>query len=261
MDKTVAQLYRIATDTALKQVGETISSALSDMPPGAVIPTFFRADDIGVISKNFVNLLAIFEKHDMPLGLAVVPVWLTPSRWEAIRNYSDPCRHLWCWHQHGWKHTNHEAVGKKNEFGASRADHAIRSDLIRGKKRLETLLGADFLPCFTPPWNRCSGRTLDVLAQLAFHGISRSGGEQRDPSPLPDCFINVDLHTRKEPDPVASLKGLCSECGRAIKDRHLGIMIHHQRMNDAAFCFLDTLLGSLGQQSRLHLADMRDLSI
>ena len=52
---------------------------------------------------------------------------------------------------------------------------------------------------------------------------------------------------------------LIDQLEKRLRQPRCGIMIHHQRMNDAAFCFLDTLLGILRQQSRLHMADMRDL--
>lgn len=251
MDRTVAQIYHLAPDTALSRIEETIASTLSDTPPDAIIPTFFRADDIGVISKNFLDMLNIFEKHRMPLCLAVVPAWLTQSRWETIQKHTDPSLPLWCWHQHGWNHTNHEAAGKKYEFGSSRSDNSIKADLERGRKKLEMLIGSDFSPFFTPPWNRCSSRTLDILHQLQFHGISRSRGEQKNPAPLPDIFVNVDLHTRKETKPTASLYNLCGEFEQAIKDGHVGVMLHHQRMNGNALAFLDGLLEIISRHCQL----------
>lgn len=255
MDSNVSQIYKLVPGTALKRIEETISSALSDAPADAVIPTFLRADDIGVISKNFFDLLTIFKNHTMPLCLAVVPTWLTQSRWDTIQAYTDTSLPIWCWHQHGWKHSNHETAGKKYEFGPSRSDKSIRTDLERGRKKLESLIGTDFSPFFTPPWNRCSERTHKILIQLQFRGISRSRGEQKNPAPLPDCYINVDLHTRKEIEPAASLDGLCNECGQAIRDGRMGIMLHHQRMNNNAFTVLDGLLEIINKEPRLQPTD------
>lgn len=251
MDTTVARLYRIPPETVLKRAGETIAGALSELPPETSIPTFFRADDVGVLSKNFTTMIETFARRRTVLCLAVVPAWLTRPRWLAIRRHTDPHSRLWCWHQHGWNHANHETAGKKYEFGPSRSDRDVRADLRRGRKRLESIMGADFSPFFTPPWNRCSPAVLELLPRLGFHGVSRSSGEQKTPAPLPDCFVNVDLHTRKEPDPAASLDNLCSEFGRAIRHRHLGIMLHHQRMDSGAFAVLDGLLEIIAADPRL----------
>jgi hypothetical protein len=255
MDTTVAQLYRIHSDTVLERAAQTIARTLARLSPDTSIPTFFRADDVGVPSQNFFALIETFARRRMVLCLAVVPAWLTRSRWEAVRRCTDPHSHLWCWHQHGWNHANHERTGKKCEFGPSRSAGDLRSDLRRGRQRLETIMGAEFSPFFTPPWNRCSSAVLDLLLQLGFHGVSRSGGEQKTPAPLPDCFINVDLHTRKEPDPASSLDNLCSEFERAIRCGHLGIMLHHQRMNDGAFAVLDGLLAVIAAEPRLQPVD------
>lgn len=242
MDKTAAQLYSISPEDALKKIEETIAGALANTSPKARVPIFFRADDIGVISDNFLNLISIFQTRKIPLCLAVVPTWLTRPRWETIKEHTDVSLPLWCWHQHGWNHTNHEPTGKKYEFGPSRPDDAIREELLSGRQRMETIIGADFTPFFTPPWNRCSNHTLEILAQLQFSGISRSRGEQKQPTPLPDVCINVDLHTRKETKPTASLDNLCGEFEQAITDGHVGVMLHHQRMNGNALAFLDGLL-------------------
>ena len=255
MDQTSAQLYRIDPGTALRRVESALTAGLSGTAPGLPVPVFFRADDIGVISGNFINLIDVFQKHDMPLCLAVVPVWITRARWETISRYTDASRSLWCWHQHGWSHANHETSGKKCEFGQARPDESVAANLVRGKEKLETIIGQDFSPFFTPPWNRCSNTTLELLAELKFHGISRSRGEQNFPAPLPDIFINVDLHTRKEPEPDASLDALCTEFERAVKDTHIGIMIHHQRMNANAFSFLSGLLEIFSRHPQLQPVD------
>ena len=259
MDGSVSSIYRIDPHAALASVEETITAALSRLKPGATISTFFRADDIGVPSYNFFAMTDCFTRHNLPLCLAVVPAWLTDPRWEAIEQRVDTTLPLWCWHQHGWSHRNHETTGKKYEFGPSRTGADIESDLIQGRTRLESVLGKDYSPFFTPPWNRCSPVTLDALARLQFHGVSRSRGEQKQPAPLPDLYINVDLHTRKEDDPDTSLHNLCDEFAHAIENMHVGIMLHHQRMDRPALLFLDGLLRIIAAQPRLKACDFNQL--
>jgi hypothetical protein len=52
----------------------------------------------------------------------------------------------------------------------------------------------------------------------------------------------VDLHTRKETSPKSGWENLLEELSLALGSGRVGIMLHHQRMNDAAFRFLELLL-------------------
>ena len=253
-------LYRDFPANGLKQIEQTLTSMLDRTKPTEPLPVLFRADDIGVPSANFMRLLELFSSHGIPLCLAVVPAWLTDTRWNTFNTYVDTDSSQWCWHQHGWRHTNHQPSGKKEEFGGARTRSALRADLIQGRDRLISVIGEHFSPFFTPPWNRCSEDTLELLVQLDYRGISRSKGEQSDRAPLNDFFINVDLHTRKEADADTALQGLCEEVHRAIEDNYVSIMIHHQLMNKAAFELLDLLLRSISQSSTLKGCSFNDLS-
>jgi hypothetical protein len=221
---------------------------------------FFRADDVAVQGERFARLMELFTRHDVPLSLAVVPAWLTRPRWQQLKILHDKAPHLWCWHQHGWQHKNHESRGKKQEFGEARSSSRIRQDLIRGRHRLETLLGSAFYPVFTPPWNRCGLGTLTLLKELDYYAVSRTQGSlPLPPEELEDFAVNVDLHTRKERDPEISWEALFAELGGALSSGFCGIMIHHQRMNEAAFSFLEILLSALSRSRDCSLVHFRDL--
>lgn len=206
---------------------------------------FFRADDIGAADARFCRMMHLFMTRRVPLCLAVVPAWLDGPAWEKMGQF-EPAGPLWCWHQHGWSHANHEPEGKKCEFGESRDREAIRADLRQGRGRLTRLLGELFLPVFTPPWNRCSGATLEILAEEGFSAVSRfSNAKPSAAGIIPDLAVNVDLHTRREPDSRQCWEGLFNELAAAATGSRIGFMLHHQRMNDAAFVFLDILLAEL----------------
>jgi hypothetical protein len=79
------------------------------------------------------------------------------------------------------------------------------------------------------------------------------------PDGLPDFAVNVDLHTRKEEDPVSGWNGLFSEIRSALSQNHCGMMIHHQRMNEAAFVFLEIFIQALLKQRRFRPVDFGDL--
>jgi peptidoglycan/xylan/chitin deacetylase (PgdA/CDA1 family) len=203
----------------------------------------------------------MFKRHRVPLCLAVVPAWITARRWQYLKDLGAGEPTLWCWHQHGWRHVNHETDGKKQEFGASRSPSDIKRDLVLGKRRLEDILGQAFYPVFTPPWNRCDISTLKLMRELGYVAVSRScGSEPKAPGGLPDFCVNIDLHTRKEPDPASGWNNLLKELQRAISSGRAGIMIHHQRMNAAAFDLLDILLKIMVKHRQIQLIHFRDMA-
>jgi len=209
---------------------------------------FFRADDIGVLSQPFQQMMLLFHKYAMPLNLAVVPAWLTASRWQKLQCFTSTTG-LFCWHQHGWRHANHETAGRKQEFGDSREIRHLEEDLLRGRQRLASLMGNHFLPLFTPPWNRCGAAALSLLEEHGYLGISRNHGALPPaPSGLVEIPINIDLHTRREENADSSLDVLLLELQDAVASGAVGIMLHHQRMNDNAFILLEQLLVVSRQQ-------------
>jgi hypothetical protein len=222
---------------------------------------FFRADDVAVPGRNLAKLMDIFQRQRVPLCPAVVPAWLTSRRWQYLKGLGEKESSLWCWHQHGWRHVNHEIDGKKQEFGVSRSRSDIKQDLALGKRRLENFMEATFYPVFTPPWNRCNLNTLDLLQELGYVAVSRSCGSQpAAPSEFSDFCVNVDLHTRKERDPASGWNNLLNELQQAIASDCCGIMIHHQRMNAAAFDFLEFLLKAMLRQKELKLLHFKHFS-
>jgi hypothetical protein len=90
--------------------------------------------------------------------------------------------------------------------------------------------------------------------------VSRSQNPNRSMhKDLPDFCVNVDLHTRKERSAVSGWANLFEELGAAISSGLCGIMIHHNRMNPAAFDFLEMLLETLVKCRQLQLVHFRDL--
>jgi hypothetical protein len=223
------------------------------------VDVFFRADDIALVDEPFCRLMQLFRSRQMPLCLAVVPQWLQHENWKDMQQFY-PENALWCWHQHGWNHTNHETLGKKSEFGPSRPREDIRRDLVQGRKHLAAVLGNLFCPVFTPPWNRCSLITLEILEELDFPAVSRSkNAKPHYAGALPDLAVNVDLHTRRETDYGEGWNNLLAELTAAAELGRIGLMLHHQRMNDAAFEFLNTLLQMLQSHRGLICKTFREM--
>ena len=221
---------------------------------------FFRADDVGVPGRQFARLTEIFISKRASLSLAVVPAWLTQPRWRQTQSLCRDASSLFCWHQHGWRHINHERSGKKQEFGPGRSVAQIEGDLLKGRQRLEYLIGDSFTPVYTPPWNRCSQLTLESLRKLGYHAVSRSRGSLPPVPPgLPDFQVNVDLHTRKLENSPGDWTHLLDELRFTISSGCCGIMLHHQRMNDGAFAFLGNLLQIFTNHKNLRIVNFKHL--
>lgn len=227
---------------------------------GSPATVFFRADDIGLPSAGFARMLETFVRHETPLALAVVPAWL-PMRHADFERQVTPGGSLWCLHQHGFRHMNHEPEGrKKSEFGQARPAKAKQKDVSKGLDILEHYLGDRLVPLFTPPWNRCDGETLEALSDLGFDAVSRGAGARPSlPGKLAELPVNVDLHTRKESTAEDALSALLMELEQGLASGMCGIMLHHQRMNRAATEFLDRMLSVLGQSGRLAVTHPADL--
>ena len=260
MQNDVSSIWRRLSSDLVKRTEHCVAAGCAQKSQPGDAAIFFRADDIAVPGQQFVRLLEIFSQYRVPLCLAVVPAWLTRPRWLALQRSAKNAASRWCWHQHGWRHVNHETKGKKQEFGPARSRADLERDIGRGRQRLENLLGKSFYPVFTPPWNRCDQKALDVLENLGYTAVSRSRGSRPPPSKgLPSFDVNVDLHTRKEKTPAAGWTNLFDELQQAIASGRCGIMIHHQRMNQAAFDFLDILLKALIKQKKLQLVHFKHL--
>lgn len=258
--KSVSSIWQRLPSNVIARTESCVSAACTQASNRGGAFVFFRADDIAVPGRRFKQMLELFFSHRAPLCLAVVPAWLTPARWQALQGLGDKAAHLWCWHQHGWRHINHVIEGKKQEFGPQRAPANLAHDIQRGRQRLQKLMGKSFFPVFTPPWNRCGQEALATLKNSGYLAVSRSRGS-RPPSPpgLPSFDINVDLHTRREGSPKAGWDNLFLELHRALSEGCCGIMIHHQRMNEKAFGFLAALLKLLTENPKIRLVNFRDL--
>jgi len=113
---------------------------------------------------------------------------------------------------------------------------------------------------FTPPWNRCDARTMDSLTRLGFAGVSRFFNA-RPPAPegLATLDVHVDLHTRKHGDGQSRWKPIIAETGHFLAQGRCGIMIHHRRMDEDDFGFLEMLLGALARRPQVTRAGFGDL--
>ncbi len=261
MPQAVATIWNNSPPDVFRRLRACVDKAARAVEKPGRKAVFFRADDIAVPSENFSRLISLFIKYRAPLALATIPARLTNDRWEQAMTLASADPSLWCWHQHGWRHENHSREGKKFEFGQERPYAEMERDIATGMNRLREIMGDMFFPAFTPPWNRCGRKALEILQRLGFKAVSRSEG-RKTPAPggLPEWNVNVDLHTRREKDPREGWNNLFAELETGLGRELCGVMIHHQLMNEAAFSFLERFLQTLADRPGLQAVRWSDLA-
>ncbi|TVM19986.1 polysaccharide deacetylase [Oceanidesulfovibrio indonesiensis] len=258
-------------DRLAERIEDAVRRGLAGWPLDSGPQLFFRADDVAAPGERCDRMFRIFHDRGAPLDAAVTPAWISSPRAAGLLKLaSGPARVDF--HVHGWRHVNHETAEpgeplvsggkppKKCEFGPSRPRKAKQRDLETARSRMTGLFGDAFLPVFTPPWNRCDAETLELLADLDFIAVSRDGGAlPAAPPTLAEFPVLVDLHTRREDDPDAGMDALLDELAAGLRLPVCGVMIHHQRMNEAAAVFLETLLTALADFQEVRLAGLRSI--
>ncbi len=213
----------------------------------APIDVFFRDDDAGWEDERLLELIARFAEHGLPLDLAVIPADLSPTLAERL-----VASHAGL-HQHGYAHTNHQVEGRKCEFGPARSRSQQRGDIAAGQARLRELLGERVDPFFTPPWNRCTRDTGEVLVELGFTLLSRE--HRAEPlGLLRELPVHLDV-ARLAPDELDSRFAERVRAGGPV-----GVMFHHAVMEREAMERASALLALLAGHERVLVRSMRDLA-
>jgi len=223
------------------------------------VTVFFRDDDAGWDDARLFDLLHAFADHECPVDLAVIPASLQEPLRVLLSRHRAAAPGIVGLHQHGWSHANHEATGRKCEFGPSRPAGHQSLDIARGARSLRSAFGDGVDPIFTPPWNRCTQDTVDELVRLGFKALSRdSSARPLDTGPLEELPVAVDwtaAWTRNGgPAGVADAVAGALQAGEVT-----GLMFHHATMDASQVActreLLDLLVGHDAVECRL----MRDL--
>lgn len=210
------------------------------------VEVFFRDDDAGWEDARLLELIGRFAEHGLPVDLAVIPAELGEPLATRLRDSHAGL------HQHGFAHTNHQVEGRKCEFGPARDKAAQREDVVNGRSRLKALLGDRLDPCFTPPWNRCTRDTAEILRELGFALLSRE--HKAEPfGLLPELPVHLDV-ARLMPDELDERF--------AHRVRHggpIGVMFHHGVMEPEDMARASELLALLANHPHVTARSMREL--
>jgi predicted deacetylase len=201
---------------------------VADVP---AVTFFFRDDDAGWEDEQLYRLLDVMTRFHVPTALAAIPTAVGPRLAAELRALVTASARLVSVHQHGFAHVNHEANGRRSEFGAARPRAAQRDDLANGRQRLQHALGMPLPPIFTPPWNRCGPDTCECLVELGYEVLSRDvTAEPAGMTRLHELPICLDWSGRRGARLGAASWG--RTIARAIvPGATVGVMLHHAVMS------------------------------
>lgn len=231
---------------------------------------FFRDDDAGWADDRFLAVAAAFESRGLCLDVAAIPAAVSAELAKALRRLSTSSSVAV--HQHGYQHVNHEALGRRSEFGPTRMAEDQLRDLRGGRGRLAELLDGALQPFFTPPWNRCTEATVRLLEELDFRVLSCDVSARGAAADLVELPVGVDWARRwREGGPrllAAELEGAIRAARPAsgvpsdspARPAPVGVMLHHATMSDAEVRALGELLDALAGHPSVHLTTMSALA-
>lgn len=220
---------------------------------------FFRDDDAGWANDQLFDLLNVFEQTRMPIDLAVIPESLDRNLANQLLSRYQQGSQLLGLHQHGYSHSNHEAIGRKCEFGDSRTQNQQKADITQGHQHLKALLGEALDPIFTPPWNRCTQATVTCLEELEFRLLSRNdGAASLASSRLKQIPVTVDW-SRFLKASTMPLPELAEAITSSLLNHELtGIMLHHADMGREQLKHLSDLMTALSAHHNIKKTLLRN---
>lgn len=224
----------------------------------APVRFFFRDDDAGWDDASLFRLMDVFAGSGCALDLAVIPASLTGTLASELLRRRDASGGLVGLHQHGWSHQNHEAAGRKCEFGVSRSAGDQAADIAAGARALREAFGDAVDPIFTPPWNRCSQPTADQLVEQGFRSLSRDRtAAPLRTGPLVELPVTVDwtgAWNRGDGENGVAEAITAAAAG----DGPVGIMLHHATMDARQVQRVDELLTLLSRHRAAKCMSMNE---
>jgi hypothetical protein len=209
---------------------------------------WWRDDDASAPSEALQRMISLGERHQVPLGLAVIPA-AADAGLSFLRTSPEGITIL----QHGFAHVNHAPANeKKAEFGEHRAMTVMSEEIAAGAERLRALAAERFLAIFVPPWNRLTPALMPALPGLGFCGLSTFAPRQ-DRLPAAGLFqVNthvdlIDWRGGRRPKRVSRLVGeitvhlAARRAGEVDRDEPTGVLTHHLDHGDESWDFLDEL--------------------
>ena len=218
---------------------------------------FIRDDDAGWGNDRLYRLLEVTEFYSVPIDLAAIPAAMDPALAGQLRHLVAHSNGRIAVHQHGLAHLNHETAGRKSEFGDCRVAAAQRHDLQAGRHMLEDHLGYTPPSLFTPPWNRCTAVTAEILVELRYRTLSRDAGAKLLAiDRLYELPVHLDWTGRHGAGIGIEAWGSAIASSLAPTQAPVGLMLHHEVMSGDDRRWFAELLALATSHSMLRFCSM-----
>ncbi len=236
----------------MNEVWCKLEKELSKWSDQSIYPIFWiRDDDAYKETQKLTRLISFTKEFNIPISLAVIPFLIEKSL-VKILNSIDLISIL----QHGFKHKNYEPNGqKKSEFGESRNIGHMLEDIHHGAKLVSEYFERAYQPIFVPPWNRMSHLLLPHINCIGITAVSSFKknlcGHATNIEYSKIINTNIDIIYWKKNKVFAGEKDLVDQLIFELKVRRennsrirepIGILTHHNVMNEDSFLFLDKLI-------------------
>lgn len=238
--------------------------AWADVPGGATF--WWRDDDLSRPGPACDRMLALAERYEAPLLLAVIPARLSDDLAPA------PQPEVW-YAQHGWAHEDHAGPAapgerrRKIELGGDHSDAVLHAELRRGWQRLRGRFGPRLLPVMVPPWNRIAAPIVSALPGLGYAGLSAFGARAGAPG-LTMVNVHVDVIDWRGSGGFAGEAAVLEQAmahlaarraGSADRDEPTGLMTHHAVHDPASWAFLAGVLEAIAAHPHARLVSPQAL--
>jgi peptidoglycan/xylan/chitin deacetylase (PgdA/CDA1 family) len=222
---------------------EALAAALDKWSASGRRPVFWLRDDDAVAPTAALDrLLALAERFEVPLALAVIPAHAGAAL--AGRLADDRLVTVLV---HGWSHENHApADQKKQELGLHRPPGIVLEELTRSLERVETLFSGRAAPILVPPWNRIDAALVPELGRIGYRALSVYGRPKPAPLPLVNTTVDIiDWHGTRGCREQAQIVGeIVSQLDAGLAEPDappVGLLTHHLVHDEAAWKFLEAL--------------------
>ncbi|MBA3417511.1 MAG: hypothetical protein H0U09_02220 [Geodermatophilaceae bacterium] len=221
-------------------------------------PVFFRDDDAGWADDRLFALLDVFDRYAVAVDVAVIPAELHPGLVTALRARLTDCVRV---HQHGYAHLNHESSGRKHEFGRSRDARAQARDVAAGGARMRDAFDERCDPVFTPPWNRCTADTADVLLVEGFRVLSRDSTAPPVQRPgLTEVPVTVDWFGRQHGQRWTRAELAARIAAAVAAPEPVGLMLHHAVTDEHELAAIEQVVALLARHPAVRRASILELA-
>ncbi len=207
---------------------------------------WWRDDDARRPSESLERLVALAERHNAPLALAVIPDEDVAGLSDFLLGHASTVVI-----QHGCDHVNRNVAGPvSSEFAPDTSLEEIAAAISESWRRLSIIHRV--VPVYAPPWNVLAPNARLALRRTPLRAISVYGAATADEGGLPDINTHIDI-MKWRPARFRGGPAILTRLWRHLRARRLrgrwnepiGLLTHHKNLDGAAWSFLERLLDRL----------------